>query len=65
MIFENKSIMVTPHFLHDFLLKSILAFEKRTKKMSKNEKPKYFCANSHAHTINSRFPSCFCLIYYL
>jgi hypothetical protein len=61
MIFENDSIMVTHHFLHDFLLKSILAFEKRTKKMSKNEKPKYFCANSHAHTINFLKTSIFSL----
>ena len=39
------------HVLHDFLSKSILGFEKWTKKMSKIEKSKYFCAKSHAsHT---------------
>jgi len=33
-----------------FLLKSILGFEKWTKKMSKNEKGKYFCEKSVAKT---------------
>ena len=38
--------------MHDFLSESILTFEKWTKKMSKNEKLKYFCAKSHAfHTL--------------
>jgi hypothetical protein len=39
---DNKS------FLHNFLHKSILGFEKWTKKMSKNEKTIYFCAKSDA-----------------
>ena len=35
-------------FLHRFLHKSILGFEKWTKKMSKIENPKYFCVKSDA-----------------
>jgi hypothetical protein len=34
--------------MHEKKLKSILGFEKWTKKMSKIKKPKYFSAKSHA-----------------
>jgi hypothetical protein len=40
--------MLTSEKWHNFLLKSISGFEKWTKKMSKNENPKYFCAKSDA-----------------
>ena len=33
-------------FWRDFLHKSISPFQKWTKKMSKNENPKYFCAKT-------------------
>jgi hypothetical protein len=35
-------------FWRDFLLKSKSPFQNWTKKMSKNEKPKYFCAKTVA-----------------
>jgi len=42
--FGIESIMVRVRVLHHFLLKSILGFQKWTKKMSKNEKWIYFSA---------------------
>jgi hypothetical protein len=40
--------MLTDGFRHPFLPKSILGFEKWTKKMSKNEKTIYFSEKSRA-----------------
>ena len=44
----NYSIMLSSGFRHNFYHKSISPFQKWTKKMSKNENPKYFCAKSDA-----------------
>jgi hypothetical protein len=43
---ENESIMLTSDFRRGFLHKSISPFENWTKKMSKNENPKYFCVKT-------------------
>jgi hypothetical protein len=40
--------MLTSEKRHNFLLKSKSPFQKWTKKMSKNENPKYFCAKTVA-----------------
>ena len=44
---EQKALI---RFLHNFLHKSISPFQKWTKKMSKNENPKYFCVKNLAYT---------------
>ena len=44
-----------PPFFHIFFHKSISPFQKWTKKMSKNENPKYFCAKID----EARFPGIF------
>ena len=48
LIIAFHTIMLSAHFLQDFLHKSISPFQKWTKKMSKNENPKYFSAKMHA-----------------
>jgi hypothetical protein len=47
-------------FLHNFLPKSILGFEKWTKKMSKNENRKHFSEKNLAYTDIDVFAYSFC-----
>jgi len=46
LIIAFQTIMLSAHFFPHFLHKSIFPFQKWTKKMSKNENPKYFCAKT-------------------
>jgi hypothetical protein len=47
--------MLTSENLHNFLLKSILGFEKWTKKMSKIENPKHFWEENIDNTDSELF----------